>query len=232
MGTGTGTDGNGGALGRDGFEILCGVELPGLESVAKVLEAPSFSRTRAGARHLLRHAGVSALAHQPALLEIACRAVGTGAVPFRATLFDKSPNANWLVSWHQDTALPLRSRHDRPGWGSWSEKEGVLYAHAPASALERIVAIRIHLDDSSSENGPLRVLPGTHRLGVLSDDALARWAAKVRAVECTVSRGGLVMMKPLIVHASSKAATDRRRRVLHLEYAGSLALDGAELAPS
>jgi ectoine hydroxylase-related dioxygenase (phytanoyl-CoA dioxygenase family) len=179
----------------------------------------------------MRDPEVAALANEPALLVIARGAVGAGAVPFRATLFDKSAAANWRVGWHQDTALPLRSRHALPGWGSWSEKEGVVYAHAPASALEVIVAIRVHLDASTSENGPLRVLPGTHALGVLAEEDVGRLAAATPAVECVVQSGGLVVMRPLILHASSKARSGQRRRVIHIEYAASLVLeDGAELA--
>ena len=71
-------------------------------------------------------------------------------MPFRATLFDKSPKSNWLVVWHQDTALTICERIDAAGWGPWSTKAGVLYAHAPAAALERVVALRVCLDDSTS----------------------------------------------------------------------------------
>ena len=98
-------------------------------------------------------------------------------------------------------------------------KSGVLYAHAPASALEQVVALRVSLDDSTAANGPLRVLPGTHLLGVLTDEAIERCARDIAAVDCTIAAGGVVAMRPLTVHASSKAKTDRPRRVLHIEYA-------------
>jgi hypothetical protein len=77
--------------------------------------------------------------------------------PFRATFFDKSATSNWLVAWHQDMVLPLTHRADVPGWGPWSLKAGMLYARAPASALERVLALRIHLDDSTAMNGPLHI---------------------------------------------------------------------------
>src|SRR6266705_1926101 len=128
---------------------------------------------------------------------------------------------NWLVSWHQDTALPLRERRETPGWGPWSLKDGVNYAHAPASALSRVLALRVHLDDSTSENGPLRVLPGTHTLGVLTDDEIHELATRIAAADCLVSRGGVLAMRPLIVHASSKSQSNVPRRVLHIEYAAS-----------
>src|SRR5262245_51449690 len=94
------------------------------------------------------------IAHDPRLLEIARLFLAASAVPFRATLFEKSGEKNGLIAWHQDTALPLESRFDQPGWGPWSAKDGVLYAHAPASVLERVVALRVHLDESNRDNGP------------------------------------------------------------------------------
>jgi ectoine hydroxylase-related dioxygenase (phytanoyl-CoA dioxygenase family) len=143
-------------------------------------------------------------------------------------LFDKSPTSNWLVVWHQDTALPLRVRSHVPGWGPWSLKAGILYAHAPATALEQIVALRVHLDDSLAENGPLRVLPGTHSQGVLSDAAIEDLVFTTDPYECTVARGGVVSMRPLLVHASSKSLIPSPRRVLHIEYAAAFRL-GSQL---
>jgi ectoine hydroxylase-related dioxygenase (phytanoyl-CoA dioxygenase family) len=156
------------------------------------------------------------------LLAIAAEHLGVPAIPFRATLFDKSAHANWLIVWHQDTALPLVKQVDATGWGPWSVKAGVHYAHAPADALERVVALRLSLDDSAEDNGPLRVLPGTESRGVLTDAEVAALAQEIAPVDCCVDAGGVVVMRPLIVHASSKAVSDRPRRVLHIEYAESL----------
>ncbi len=164
-------------------------------------------------------------------MRIAREVLGDAALPFRATLFDKSPTANWLVVWHQDTALPLRERREAPGWGPWSVKDDVIYAHAPEHALSRVLALRIHLDDSTSENGPLRVLPGTHTLGVLTDDELHDLSKKIVPIDCLTPRGGVLAMRPLIVHASSKSRVENSRRVLHLEYAASpIVADDLELA--
>lgn len=193
-----------------------------VERVLAALNSATLHRSRAGARHVLSNPGVAALAENSRLLSIATEIFGCAAIPFRATLFDKSPRANWLVGWHQDTALPFRERHDFPGWGPWSVKDGVSYAHAPATALSQIVALRVHLDDSTSQNGPLRVLPGTHNSGVLSDEEVHNLAAEISPVDCSVSTGGVLAMSPLIIHASSKSQAQMKRRVLHIEYAGSL----------
>ena len=195
------------------------------------LDHANPTRTRAGARHLLGVPAVRELASDPRLTSIARRFVGRGAVPFRATLFDKSEASNWLVAWHQDTTLPVRNRVDDPEWGPWSVKAGVLYARAPSSALMSVVALRLHLDDSTASNGPLRVLPGTHDRGILTAAAIKEVVHDVVAVECIAAAGGVVAMRPLVIHASSKSTDSRPRRVLHIEYAGALHLGpGIELA--
>jgi Phytanoyl-CoA dioxygenase (PhyH) len=183
-------------------------------------------RTKAGARHVLTVPVVRELATDRRLLDLAARFVGPTAVPFRATLFDKSPRANWLAVWHQDTALPVRKRVDNPAWGPWSTKAGVIHAHAPAWALETVVALRISLDDSNESNGPLRVLPDSHRNGVLSDQEIGRLAAEIEPIDCVAASGSVVAMRPLLVHASSKSTGDCPRRVLHIEYAASVHLGG------
>lgn len=199
--------------------------------VAVALQQERLERSRAGARHLMRYPIVQQLARDARLMTIAARFVGATAVPFRATLFDKSSARNWLVVWHQDTALPLLERRDVPGWGPWSVKAGVTYAQAPAAALARVIALRLHIDDSRRDNGPLRVLPGTHTMGVLSDAEVGRLARDIPPVDCILPAGGIVAMRPLVVHASSKAECGHPRRVLHVEYAESLRMQaGLELA--
>ena len=157
--------------------------------IIQELSAANLERTKAGARHVLRVPAVRALADDPRMRSIAREFVGPAAVPFRATLFDKSSNANWLVVWHQDTALPLRARVDQDGWGPWSTKAGILYAHAPAWALEQVVALRVSLDDSLATNGPLRVLPDTHRGGVFSDEQIAQMVRSTPPLDCIARVG-------------------------------------------
>lgn len=193
-------------------------------SLIQTLANLKHKQTRAGARHLMSVPLIANLANDERLLSIARRELGKEAFPFRATLFAKTGKANWLVVWHQDTALPLRRRHEETGWTSWSKKEGIWYAHTPASALSRVVALRLHLDSSTSENGSLRVVPASHTLGLLEDDEIKDVVNANGFVECHVGKGGVLAMHPLIVHASSKAITDAPRRVLHIEYADSLQL--------
>jgi ectoine hydroxylase-related dioxygenase (phytanoyl-CoA dioxygenase family) len=220
------------SIAQNGFAIIPDV-FTGDEIAAVIREINDgkLPRSRAGLRHAMRIPVVAEFARDPRLLNIAREVLGPDAFPFRATLFDKSPDSNWLVVWHQDTALPLRERHELPGWGPWSVKEGILYAHAPAEALDQVLALRMHLDDSIPSNGPLRVVPGTHTLGVLTDEQIEKLTREREHVECTVRTGGILAMRPLIVHASSKSHDDAARRVLHIEYAAAQRVcSGIELA--
>ncbi len=203
--------------------ILTGAECEALLASIRTRSA------QAGTRHLMSNSAVAAAARDERMLAIARKGVGQSAVPFRATLFEKTGEKNWLIAWHQDTALPLDAKFDAAGWGPWSEKAGVLYAHAPAEALQRVIALRLSLDDSTDHNGPLRVVPDSHRLGVLPDAEILALANRGTAETCTASRGGVIVMRPLAIHASSKAMVDRPRRVLHIEYADSLQLGPARL---
>jgi hypothetical protein len=140
----------------------------------------------------------------------------------RAILFDKTPQSNWAVPWHQDLGIPVRERHDVEGFGGWSLKEGVWHAQPPAAVLEGMLTLRLHLDDCDDDNAPLQVLPGSHDLGRLDE---ARYAALLReheAIVCTAKAGDVLAMRPLLLHASAKAARPARRRVLHVEYAGGV----------
>lgn len=210
------------AIGEAGFAILPALfSHPCLDQLLQQIDESAPRRSRAGIRHALSLPAVAAVAREPQMIELARQVLGSEAFPFRATLFDKSPAANWLVVWHQDTALPLRQRMELPGWGPWSVKGGIDYAHAPSTALSQVLALRVSCDDSTLVNGPLRVLPGTHTRGVLSDDTVHDLSTKITPVDCVVSKGGVVAMHPLVVHASSKSQTEMPRRVLHIEYAAS-----------
>ncbi|ABF40062.1 conserved hypothetical protein [Candidatus Koribacter versatilis Ellin345] len=127
-------------IATDGYEIVPDVFAPA-ECDELLRQAGGFPRSRAGMRHLMSVDSVARVALNPRMMKIAQSAIGDDAKPFKATLFDKSSDANWLVVWHQDTALPLAERHDKPGWGPWPVKEGIIYAHAPARALEQVVAL-------------------------------------------------------------------------------------------
>ena len=153
--------------------------------------------------------------------------LGDGAFAVRAIYFNKTPDANWSLWWHQDNVISVASRRDVPGFVGWSNKAGVWQVQPPAEVLTNMVAVRVHLDDCGGENGPLRVLPGSHRHGWL-DDAIDDWKRRVPEVVCEVGLGGVVVMCPLILHASAPSVAAGHRRVIHIEYACGELPDGLE----
>ena len=173
----------------------------------------------AGARHLIDHPAVRALLQRQAVTALMKEVLGAGAFAYKATLFDKHAEANWLVAWHQDISIPVQQRLELQGWTGWSRKEHVLYVQAPTEVLAELVALRISLDDCRSDNGPLRLLVGSHRLGRLKHDGIAHQPDRYAERVITGPQGGGLLMRPLTIHASSKTAVDMRRRVLHLEFA-------------
>jgi hypothetical protein len=172
-----------------------------------------------GARNLLGAAIVRDLVSSSPLAVVAEKIVGPAARPVRALFFDKTPEANWPVLWHQDLTIAVASRHDMAGWGRWSAKAGVQHVEPPSTLLSSMATIRVHLDDCGTDNGPLKVLPGTHRLGRLSRTQIDELRRRIAEVECVAADGALVVMRPLLLHASSSARRPSHRRVLHIEYA-------------
>lgn len=141
----------------------------------------------------------------------------------RSLLFDKPPSANWKVPWHQDLTIAVRKRIEAEGFGPWSLKAGTPHVQPPASVLEGMLTVRLHLNETDASNGALKALPGSHRHGRLSPEEIRLWQEKHPHTVCSVPQGGGMVMRPLLLHASSSALDPRHRRVLHLEYAaGSL----------
>jgi hypothetical protein len=144
----------------------------------------------------------------------------------QCTLFLKSVDKNWLVSLHQDLSIPVAERIESSQCSGWSQKEGDLFVQPPVAVLEDIVAFRVHLDDCDETNGTLRVVSGSHRLGRLTSSAAME--ERNRCGECSVAvpRGGVMAMRPLLLHASSKSFNDAPRRVLHFVFGPSALAEG------
>lgn len=140
-------------------------------------------------------------------------------VAIQCIYFEKSKAQNWLVSLHRDSIFPIKARIESPEWGLWTQKEGRLYGRPPEQVLSSLVAIRLHLENNDEENGPLLVVPGSH---------LAEQENENR-VSCLVQAGGVVILRPQLLHASSKVRSGIRR-VLHFVFGPEYLPDGAEWA--
>lgn len=207
-------------LERDGFAILP-PPLDGwlLDALSESLRGASQGERGLYARRdVLEIPTVRQVCESP-MGDIARQVLGADARPVRGLLFDKVPGANWKVPWHQDLTIAVRERHDMAGFGPWSVKDGVPHVQPPEQVLAEMLTLRLHLDACPRENGPLRVLPGSHLGGRLGASAIQRWREQVEQRVCPVERGGLLLMKPLLLHASSASESAWHRRVLHIEWA-------------
>ncbi|MGE3466627.1 MAG: phytanoyl-CoA dioxygenase family protein [Pyrinomonadaceae bacterium] len=192
------------------------------DAILATLSNEGDRRHRAGIRNLMSNLTIRKIADDRRLLAICREIAGHKLIPYKATLFEKTGKANWLVAFHQDTALPIEEFRWAEGWGSPSMKAGVKFAHAPTEVLRQILSVRIQLDDSTSDNGPLRVVPGSQHERLSDDDKFAEAVKDSAPIQCLTPRGGVIAMSPLILHASSKSHSNAPRRVLHIEYAPSL----------
>ncbi len=143
-----------------------------------------------------------------------------GAKPktVRGIYFDKTPQANWKVPWHQDVMIAVREKKDLPGFSAWSTKAGVVHVQPPVEVLANILALRIHLDEADESNGALRVILGSHQSGILDDAQIQAYKTNPGELLCRAKRGDALLMRPLLLHASSPGTSPLHRRVLHLEY--------------
>lgn len=153
---------------------------------------------------------------------------GLLGLPVRAIFFNKSPDANWLVSWHQDLTIAVRERRDVSRFGPWTVKAGIPHVQPPIEVLERLLAVRLSFDDADESNGALRVLPATHRLGRLSAQQIDQLRSERSEVVCCANAGDALLMRPLLLHASARSTNERHRRVLHVEYAAESLPGGLE----
>lgn len=122
---------------QKGFEVYEGVfsEEECQAVTDRLSSMGAFSR--AGKRNLMSLDLIAAMASTRRLATICQELTGTNLVPYKATLFNKTGKANWLVAWHQDTALPIERDVRSEGWGPSSVKDGVIYSHAPSEVFKQ-----------------------------------------------------------------------------------------------
>lgn len=218
---------------------LVSLEANGFDIARKVIQAQTINSLRSAlatigqqqsdanrqspnARGLLESCpAVVQLAQSAELRQIVGAVLGSDARPVRGILFDKAVHGNWHVGWHQDLVIPVQQRVDTSGFTSWSVKQGAAHVQAPADVLSQMLTLRVHLDDCRTDNGPLQVLPGSHQLGVVPEAKVRSVVADGQTRVCLAAAGDVLVMRPLLLHASQPATNPTRRRVVHLEYAAA-----------
>ena len=194
--------------------VLSAADLTVLRDLADQIIGP-----RPGARLRSADSLAEILGATGAVGAVAACLTSPAARPVRAVMFDKTPDANWAVAWHQDRTLPVAERVEVEGFGPWSTKDGLLHVSPPFEILARMVTLRVHLDPVDTANAPLRAALGSHRLDrVAAEDAATR-AAEHPVIACLAEAGDVWAYATPILHASDRAEPPRRRRVLQVDYA-------------
>lgn len=203
---------------RHGFTIIEGLitedQLSQIEQ-----QLMQFKLTNAGSRELLTQPWCQQLAETLKMNAQLAHLLPINTVAIQCTYFKKTAEKNWLVALHQDLSIPVRHYLSAEGFSGWSHKQNMLFVQPPIQYMEQLVAVRVHIDDCLHEHGPLKVVAGTHRDGKIAEADLPRIRDQIGEQECTVVKGDAVIMRPLIVHSSSKAIQTNGRRVLHFLFA-------------
>lgn len=204
-------------------------ETDGAERYAKALSASELAMLNELADQTIAIGPGTRLTDEPLLSQllasggsmsrIACSKLGERARPVRAVLFDKRDGMNWALGWHQDRTLAVEEKVETPGFGPWSKKHGIIHVEPPFDIINDMITLRAHLDPCGEDNAPLLIAPGSHRLGRIPASEVAGIARKLGTVPCLAGSGAIWIYSTAIAHASEKAVTVNRRRVLQVDYA-------------
>lgn len=226
-------------LTTSGFTVIDNVFSAGeINAIANEIAAadtsgPSFRKTKdlfAIRRFLKEIPSVRNFVFTKRLNDIIHSLFGKDYFVVKSIYFDKPGQSNWFVAWHQDLTISVDRKVLLHGFGPWTVKHQQFSVQPPLEILERIFTIRIHLDDTDENNGALKVIPGSHNKGVYRLETIDWKEASM--VKCNVLKGGIMIMRPLLLHASDRALGDNNRRVIHIEFANAELPEGLQWAES
>lgn len=217
---------------NDGIEIRKALlSKKDIEIIKSDIDIESSKSKEYGIRNLEKEFdSIDKLVHKDSLLSIAKNKLGGQVNLVRALFFDKTPEKNWLVTWHQDKTVTLSKHADIEGWGPWSMKDGTYHVQPPVAVLDNMVTFRLHLDPADETNGCLKVIPGTHKYGILKQAEIDEIVRRETAIQCVVEAGDAIIMRPHLLHSSSKAKRPGHRRVVHIEYSSHVLPQGMNWA--
>jgi len=158
------------------------------------------------------------------LINIIVNTFGDEYFVTKSIYFDKPKKSNWFVAYHQDLTISVDKKIEMADFGPWTTKHNQFAVQPPLYILENNFTIRIHLDDTTRENGALRVIPGSHRKGVYRPESID-WKIEKEHI-CEVNKGGIMIMHPLLLHSSSRTTNNNPRRVIHVEFSKQQLPDG------
>lgn len=209
------------------------IQTQSFEIIRSVFSKDEIKAMREEADHVSRVEGSACVRHlrkksrEFDLLAISGRLLDLlpeGLSPVRSILFDKTPEENWLVPWHQDLTITVEEKVEVAGYEPWSTKDGSVHVQPPEALLKEMVTIRIHLDQTTKSNGALRVIPKSQTNGKIESKEILSYIDESEFI-CECDAGDLLLMSPLVLHASMRSEDPKRRRIIHFEYASLNSLD-------
>lgn len=200
--------------------------------LAKLKPANSVSRRNEsvyGVRNLLDLSPeIRGFSASESVRKIAESLLGEKAKVVRAIFFDKTADANWKVSWHQDLTIAVKEKRAAEGFSVWTRKAEIQHVQPPVDVLEKMLTLRFHLDDADETNGALKVIPKSHKAGRLSAEEIKSMREANESRLCSVKKGDCLIMRPLILHSSSAGTSPKNRRVIHFEFSAQALPDGLD----
>jgi ectoine hydroxylase-related dioxygenase (phytanoyl-CoA dioxygenase family) len=150
------------------------------------------------------------------LMQITSGIFGNEYFVVKSIYFDKPEKSNWFVAYHQDLIISVDKKEEVPGFGPWTVKQNQFAVQPPLYILQDNFTVRIHLDDTDETNGALKVIPKSHNKGVYRAENID-WNIETETI-CNIPKGGIMIMRPLLLHASNRTISNKRRRVAHIEF--------------
>ncbi len=193
--------------------------------------SPAFRRMAglfAIRRFLKEVPGTKELVFTNRLNDIINELFGEGYFVVKSIYFDKPEQSNWFVAYHQDLTIAVTEKTETPGYGPWTVKQDQYAVQPPLAILQSNFTIRIHLDDTDENNGALRVINGSHNKGIYRAENIDH-TVETETV-CRVPKGGIMIMRPLLLHASGRSANNNKRRVIHIELSNCTLPEGLNWA--
>lgn len=151
---------------------------------------------------------------------------GKGYFITKSIYFDKPEKSNWFVAYHQDLTISVDKKMEVENFENWTIKQNQFAVQPPKEILENNFTIRIHIDTTTKHNGALKVINNSHSKGIVRIENLD-FENETETI-CEVKKGGIMIMKPLLFHASNKTTNNERRRVIHIEFSKQQLPSGLE----
>jgi hypothetical protein len=207
-------------LARDGAEHIPAAFTAAEVDALRALFSPCLASTRLKP--------TPGLPRRIASADAIARARLPGARAVFARVFDKTRDSNWTLAWHQDRTIAVKARRDIPGFTAWTVKQDIAHAVPPFAYLQRMIVLRIHLDDAGESQAPLLIAPGSHRLGRLAESDIPAAVERCGTQACLAAARDVWAYSAPILHASAAMQAPGRRRVLQLAYSADALPRGLE----